>query len=155
MRLHPGHLRRPQCAPQQILMLPVLLMLCACATTLPFDGQVEILATSRDQPLTGAECIVTTDSGNWTVQTPGQAPVGAVNGDLRVVCNKAGYRTSEVIHRNSGGRLSSGATRVGVGIGGGVGTHSGVGVSLGFGFPVAGGRSDYPSKVIVDMTPLP
>lgn len=136
------------------VMFPVLLALSGCVTTPPFDGRVEILTTSREQALTGADCVVTTDAGSWTVQTPGYATVGDPNGDLRVVCNKSGYRTSEVIHRHSGAGRRPGATRVGVGIGGGSGGYSGVGVSLGFGFPLAGVRSDYPFRVIVDMTPL-
>ena len=137
------------------LMLPVLVSLSGCVTTPPFDGRVEILTTSREQPLTGADCVVTTNAGSWTVQTPAHATVGDPNGDLRVVCNKAGYRTSEVIHRNPAGRgLNSSGTRVGVGIGGGTGGYSGVGVSLGFGFPLTGKRNDYPSQVTVDMTPL-
>lgn len=136
------------------VMFPVLLALSGCVTTPPFDGRVEILTTSREQALTGADCVVTTDAGSWTVQTPSYATVGDPNGDLRVVCNKSGYRTSEVIHRHSGAGRRPGATRVGVGIGGGSGGYSGVGVSLGFGFPLAGVRSDYPFRVIVDMTPL-
>ena len=134
-------------------MLSVLLA-SGCATKPPFDGRVEILTTSREQALTGADCVVTTDAGSWTVQTPGYATVGDPNGDLRVVCNKAGYRTSEVIHRSRTGRgLNSSGTRVGVGVGGGLGGYSGVGVSLGFGFPLTGTRNDYPSQVTVDMAP--
>lgn len=154
MRLNSRFLTCLSCLPWRTLVLPALLSLSACVTTPPFDGRVEILSTVRDQPLDGADCVVTTDSGSWTVQTPGFAAVGKMNGDLRVVCNKSGYRTSEVIHRHSGAGRRPGATRVGVGIGGGSGGYSGVGVSLGFGFPLAGVRSDYPSRVIVDMTPL-
>ena len=69
------------------VMFPVLLALSGCVTTPPFDGRVEILTTSREQALTGADCVVTTDAGSWTVQTPGYATVGDPNGDLRVVCN--------------------------------------------------------------------
>ena len=137
------------------VMFTVVVSLSGCVTTPPFDGRIEILTTSRDQPLAGADCVVTTDAGSWTVQTPAHATVGDPRGDLRVVCNKAGYRTSEVIHRNPSGRgLNSSGTRVGVGIGGGTGGYSGVGVSLGFGFPLAGRRNDYPSQITVDMTPL-
>lgn len=134
-------------------MLSVLLA-SGCATKPPFDGRVEILTTSREQTLTGADCVVTTDAGSWTVQTPGHATVGDPSGDLRVVCNKAGYRTSEVIHRSRAGRgLNASGTRVGVGVGGGLGGYSGVGVSLGFGFPLTGTASDYPSQVTVEMAP--
>ena len=158
MRLNPAYLQSLTWVPWRMItvaaLLPAILSVSGCAVTPPFDGRVEILSTARDQALTGADCVVTTDSGSWTVQTPGHAAVGAANGDLRVVCNKAGYRTSEVIHRNPATRRGPGATRVGVGIGGGSGGYRGVGVSLGFGFPFAGMRSDYPSRVTVDMTPL-
>ena len=137
------------------VMFPVFLVLSGCATTPPFDGRVEILTTSREQPIAGADCVVTTDAGSWTVQTPGYATVGDPNGDLRIVCDKAGYRTSEVIHRSPTGRgMNASGTRVGVGVGGGMGGFSGVGVSLGIGIPLGGARSDYPSQVTVDMTPL-
>ena len=154
MRLNLGYLTCLSRLSWRIFVLPALMLLSACVTTPPFDGRVEILSTARDQPLDGADCVVTTDAGSWTVQTPGYAAVGEVNGDLRVVCNKAGYRTSEVIHRNSGAGRQSGAPRVGVGIVGGSGGYSGAGVSLGIGLPLAGMRSDYPSRVTVDMTPL-
>ena len=151
MRPNPAYLQRLN---WRSMMFPVMVSLAGCVTTPPFDGRVEILTTSRDKPLVGADCVVTTNSGSWTVQTPAHATVGDPNGDLRVVCNKEGYRTSEVIHRSPGGRgLNSSGTSVGVGIGGGLGGYSGVGVSLGFGFPLTGRRNDYPSQVIVDMTP--
>jgi len=152
MWLNPDCLKRLIC---RGMMTALMLSLSGCATTPPFDGRVEILTTTREQPLAGADCVVTTDSGSWTVQTPGYATVGDPKGDLRIVCDKAGYRTSEVIHRSRAGRgLSSDGTRVGVGIGGGLGGYSGVGVSLGIGLPVGGARGDYPSQVTVDMTPL-
>jgi hypothetical protein len=153
MRLNPGCLTWLTCLKWWSVMLSVLLA-SGCATKPPFDGRVEILTTSREQTLTGADCVVTTDAGSWTVQTPGHATVGDPSGDLRVVCNKAGYRTSEVIHRSRAGRgLNASGTRVGVGVGGGLGGYSGVGVSLGFGFPLTGTASDYPSQVTVDMAP--
>jgi hypothetical protein len=154
MRLNPGGLTRLTWLKWWGVMLMVLLA-SGCATTPPFDGRVEILTTSQEKPLTGADCVVTTDAGSWTVQTPGHATVGDPNGDLRVVCNKAGYRTSEVIHRSRAGRglNASGTPRVGVGVGGGFGGYSGVGVSLGFGFPLTGTASDYPSQITVDMAP--
>jgi len=153
MRLNPGCLTGLTSLKWSSVMLSVLLA-SGCATKPPFDGRVEILTTSREQTLTGADCVVTTDAGSWTVQTPGHATVGDPSGDLRVVCNKAGYRTSEVIHRSRAGRgLNASGTRVGVGVGGGLGGYSGVGVSLGFGFPLTGTASDYPSQVTVEMAP--
>lgn len=132
------------------------LLLEGCSSLPRFEGQVEVLTTANGQALTEADCVVQTGAGSWNLRTPGVATVGEPAGDLRVVCNKAGYRSSEVILRSGGdGRLSASGARVGVGMGGGFGGYSGVGVSLGFGFPLSQGRRDYPSRVVVEMTPLP
>lgn len=136
------------------IYIPLMSLLVSCASTTPFDGRIEILSTSRSQPLEGALCEVETGSGKWTVTTPGSVQVGQAQGELRVVCNKEGYRSSEVLFRGAGDGISRGASRVGVGLGGGFGGHTSMGVSLGFGLPLSTGRKTYPSQVIVDMTPL-
>ena len=130
------------------------LLLSSCAGLPNDDGKLEVLTMSRSQAVTGAECVVETGAGKWTLITPGSTSVGRPAGDLRVVCNKEGYRTSEVIHRAGSGTGSS--TRLGVGIGRGVsiGSGSGAGISLGMGFPLGGGPNSYPSQVVVDLTPL-
>ncbi len=130
-----------------------LLASCASQPQRP-AGQIDVLSTSRGQPLEGADCIVQTLSGNWNVQTPGVVNVGEPNGDLRVVCNHPSYRTSEVWIRASGGAYAPGGTRIGVGVGGGFGGYRSGGMSLGFGFPLGGARPRYPTQVVVDMTPL-
>lgn len=133
--------------------VPLVVMLASCASTKPADGRIEILSTARSQPLEGAQCEVETGAGKWVVTTPGAVQVGEPQGDLRVVCNKDGYRTSEVVFRR-GARSGPGASSVGVGVGGGFGGYSSVGISLGFGFPLSSARTSYPSQVVVDMTPL-
>lgn len=127
------------------------LLLTACAGLPPYSGKVAILTTTKSQPLDDASCVVETGAGRWTVQTPGSVTVGQPAGDLRVVCTKAGYRASEVIHRRNSSSGSSGS-RVGVGVAGGSG--GGMGISLGMGFPLGGWSNDYPQQVVVDMTPL-
>ncbi len=131
------------------------LMLAACASgpRRP-EGLIDILSTSRGQALAGADCTVQTDSGSWHLQTPGAVNVGEPNGDLWVVCNRDGYRTSEVIIRAPGSGRTPGSSGVGIGLGGGFGGTSSVGISLGFGFPVGSTRPNYPAKVVVDLTPL-
>lgn len=139
------------------LSLSALLCGCASAPQRP-EGQIEILTTAQGTPLSGAECTVETASGSWKVVTPATANVGEPRGDLRVICNRAGYRSSEVQVRVPGSGYVPGSTRVGVGIGGGTwGSHSGLGISLGFGFPLGGNssRARYPAQVLVDMTPQP
>jgi hypothetical protein len=95
--------------------------------------------------------VVSTNSGNWNVITPAAVNVGGINGDLRVVCNKEGYRTSEMVYKPSGPYAPYGSS-VGVGIGGGSG-HVGGGVGLSVPIGMGGGRG-YPSRVTVDMNPL-
>lgn len=134
----------------RISIILITLLLASCVGLTPYSGKVGILTTAKSQPLEEATCEVETGAGRWTVQTPGLVTVGQPAGDLRVVCTKPGYRTSEVIHRNPGGR--TGSSRVGIGVAGGSG--GGMGISLGMGFPVGGWRNDYPQQVVVDMTPL-
>ena len=141
-----------------LLAMTLPALLCACSSTPQRpEGQVEILTTAQGAPLSGAECSVDTAAGSWKVVTPAVAEVGEPRGDLRVVCNRAGFRTSEVLIRGGGGGYTPGSTSVGIGMGGGTwGRHSSVGLSLGFGFPLSGGsRTRYPAQVLVDMTPLP
>lgn len=127
-----------------IYVLPFVL--AACATSGPGNGNIAVETTAGGQSLTGANCTVSTNSGRWNVVTPGSAPVGSASGDLRVLCNKAGYRASEVVYRPSTPTNSN----VGIGIGGGSG-H--VGVGLGFGIPIGLGGGRYPSTITVEMNP--
>jgi hypothetical protein len=120
--------------------------LAACATSGTGNGNIAIETTAGGQSLPGASCIVTTNSGRWNVVTPATAPVGSASGDLRVLCNKAGYRASEVVYRPSTPTNSN----VGLGIGGGSGN---VGVGLGFGIPIGLGGGRYPSTITVEMNP--
>ncbi len=136
-----------------LVFFSLLLAACASQPQRP-PGQIDILSTSRGQSLPGADCTVQTDAGSWTVQTPATVNVGEPRGDLWVVCNRDGYRTSEVIIRAPGSTATAGNSRVGVGVGGGIGRVSGVGVSLGFGLPFGSARTRYPAQVVVDMAPL-
>lgn len=135
-------------------MLVTLLVSCASQPSPP-AGQIQVLSTAQGKPLTGAACVVSNLSGSWNVQTPATVMVGDPNGDLRVVCEHPGYRSSEVIYRMPGGGVSKSGTRVNVGVGGGsFGSASGVGVSMGIGFPLGAVRQRYPSQLTVDLTPL-
>lgn len=141
--------------PMRLVALVVsiaVLVGCASQPQRP-PGQVDIAATAQGQPLAGAACTASTLSGSWSVQTPGVVNVGEPNGDLHVVCDHPGFRTSEVIIRAPAGAAGVGGTRVGVGVGGGFGGYSGGGISLGIGFPLMSSRPRYPASVVVDMTP--
>jgi len=127
-----------------ILLMP--LALAACATTGSSGGGISIETATQGRPLVGANCVVHTNNGNWNVTTPGSVNVGGINGDLRVVCNKEGFRTSEMIFKPSRPFGSS----VGLGVGGGGGN---VGVGVGLSVPISLGGGGYPSRVTVDMNP--
>lgn len=133
-------------------VLIIALGLMACATPGIEQRGVLIEAASSGQALEGTPCTVSTASGSWNVVTPTVVDVGDPNGDLRVVCNRAGYRTSESIHR-AYATGSTGSPIVGLGVGGG---SRGSGASIGLNFPVGGwgGGARYPSRIRVELTPL-
>src|SRR4051812_14685409 len=128
-----------------ILLMP--LALAACATTGSNGGNVAVEAVSKGQQVAGAGCMVSTGAGSWNVTPPATVTVGNPEGDLRVVCNKSGYRTSEVVYKPSYGSPNS---SLGIGVGGGGGR---VGLGVGLGIPVNLGGGGYPSRVVVEMTP--
>lgn len=128
-------------------ILILSLALAACATTGSGGGDITLETTSKGQPLAGATCVVHTGAGNWTVATPGTVVVGRPSGDLHVVCDKPGYRTSELIYKPSSGYSGS---SMGIGVGGGSG-HVGMGVGLSF--PLMLGGGSYPARITVEMNP--
>ncbi len=132
-------------------VLSITLALGACATS-PVSNDLGIETASAGQFLPGANCTVQSAEGSFAVVTPATVPVRNTPGDLRVVCDRQGYRTSEVIYRGLGygGYSGYGGPSVGLGLGGGGGN---VGFGLGFGFPIGGGNNA-PSRIVVEMTPL-
>ncbi len=134
-------------------LLPMTLALAACAMA-PVGNDLVIETASTGQFLPGANCTVQTAEGSLTVVTPATVPVRNTPGDLRVVCELQGYRTSEVIYRGMGygGYSGYGGPSVGLGLGGGGGN---VGFGLGLGFPIGGAVNNrVPSRIVVEMTPL-
>lgn len=128
------------------LSLLFSLALVACATTDSGSGDIVVEAVSQGQALVGVNCIVANGSGSWNIVTPAIVSVGAASDDLHVVCEKTGYRTSELIFRPSSGNSGSG---MGLSIGGGGGR---VGGGLGFSFPLGSGGQRYPARIVVEMT---
>jgi hypothetical protein len=128
-----------------ILALP--LMLAACATTDPDQRLVTITTATNGQQFDGANCAVTTRSASWNIVTPATLKIDSDNG-LRIICNKPGYRTSELILPPYDPVSGS---SVGIGMGGG---NSNVGMGMGFSFPLATGGGHYPAQITVNMNPL-
>jgi hypothetical protein len=129
------------------LILSLSIAVAGCATTASGGDGIAIETAAGGQAVSGANCTVTTNAGSWNVVTPTVVVVGRASGELRVVCDKPGYRTSEVRYQPYSPLGSS----VGLGVGGGGGD---VGVGIGLNFPVLLGRGGYPSKVTVDLNPL-
>lgn len=123
------------------------LALGACATTGPEERGILIETAVQGKPLDGTRCTVSTAAGSWDVVTPVRVDVGDPSGDLRVVCERPGFRTSETIHR---AYSEGGGPTVGFGFGGGSG-HTGAGIGLSV--PFGGRAANYPSRVRVEMRP--
>lgn len=128
------------------LVLLLTIALAACASTGSGGRGLAVETVSHGQAVAGANCTVSTGDGSWNVVTPATLPIESASGDLRVVCNKAGYRTSELIVKPSNPVGSS----MGVGVGGGGGN---VGVGVGLNFPIRLGGGSYPSRVAVELNP--
>lgn len=138
---------------RRLSLATMTLAVAACATP-PVSSDVSIETASAGQFLPGASCTVQTPEGSFNVTTPATVPVRHTTGDLRVVCNRPGFRTSEVLYRGMGygGYNGYGGPNVGLGLGGGGGN---VGFGLGLGFPIGGIRNNSgPSRIVVEMTPL-
>jgi hypothetical protein len=126
------------------LTLIVVGLLAGCAS-MSGSRTLQIDTRSGGQPLPGAVCQVSLGRETFSVTTPARMDVSQAQGDLQMVCNKPGYRTSELYYRAT----SSSGSSVGLGVGGG-GSH--VGLGLGMNFPIQSGRSDYPPQLTIDLT---
>jgi hypothetical protein len=127
-----------------IFTLPLLVAACA---SIPDEGKITVLTTTRGQPLAGAECVVTTADRRLDLTTPATIAIGENSGDVQIVCSKSGYRTSELLMPRYD-QLPPSAIGVGVG-----GTNGNVGMGLGISFPIGGSRNR-PGQIIVNMNPL-
>ena len=103
-----SHASRVSCAPRVSCasralssLLAGLLCLTAggCAMIDAGEPGVLIDTAARGQPLPGVACAASIDDLHWDVVTPAVISVGDARGELRVVCNHPGYRTSELIFR--------------------------------------------------------
>ena len=134
------------------LLLLTAIALGGCATGVG-NQTLQIDTRSGGREVAGATCKVNFGREGLTVTTPATLQTGSMQGDLQVVCNKSGYRTSELYYRRAqgGGYGGIGGPNVGVGVGGGSG---GVGVGVGLNFPIQlGSRSGYPPNLTIELTP--
>ena len=123
------------------------LMLGACAATAPADPAIMLETAVRGQPVAGATCAASIGPVRWDVTTPVVLAIGDARGELHIVCDKPGFRSSELIFRPEAG-ISSGVS-AGFGSGG-----YGGGIGLGLGFPLGGASARYPKRLVIDLNPL-
>ena len=119
------------------LTLGVAVCVMGCTTTAPDIPGVLIETAARGQPLTGVACTAVIDNTRWDMVTPAMISLGDARDALRIVCNHAGYRTSELIFRPTS--MSAAASP-----------------GHGDGLPLYGGSigARYPKRLTIDMNAL-
>ena len=129
------------------MLLPMLLwaLLTACAGVSTGEPVILIETAARGQPVAGAACVATVGPVCWDVKTPAVLAVGGARGELHVICEKPGFRPSELIFRAAAGGYGTG---VSAGFGGGI--H---GSSIGMGIPLGGISAPYPRRLVIDLNP--
>lgn len=132
------------------LILFAVMLMSGCATG-P-GGGMQIDTVSQGQALPGATCVVSTGGESFSVVTPATVTLPPRSGDLRIVCDKAGFRSSELLLQDLAGSVTGWpGSNVGIGIAGGSGGRVGMGVGLSFPFGVGPGGN--PRRVTIEMNP--
>ncbi len=81
-----------------LALLP-LAGLAGCANNFDSFQSVTVQTTTGDAPLSGAECFLTNNKGNWMVITPMTVNVHRGSESLGVNCTKPGYApANEMVH---------------------------------------------------------
>ena len=97
-----------------LVILVISVILVGCASTMS-GNQQNVTITSN---VAGANCSLSNDKGNWSVQTPGSALITNSRLNLSARCTKSGYQDAVVsipsVHKDS-------ATWGNVLLGGGIG----------------------------------
>ena len=118
----------------RLLLLAVAAQtLVGCATNGTADNGLSIDTAARGQSLAGSACTAMIDDMRWDIVTPATIAVDGARGELRVVCNHPGFRTSELIFRPFS-------------VGGATG-------SAGTGLPSNNFGGRYPKRLTLDMNP--
>lgn len=127
------------------LLLPSLLT--ACAAIQPGEPDMLLETAARGQSIAGATCAATIGLVRWEVSTPAVLAIGDARGELHIVCDKPGFRRSELIFRPESGATS------GVNAGFGSGGY-GSGIGLGLRFPLGGAPAYFPKRMVIDLNPV-
>jgi hypothetical protein len=117
----------------------VALMLSGCATIVKGTSQTIVISTP---PVTGANCVLSSREGNWTVTSPGPVTVEKSKEDVVIRCTKPGYQ-------DAAGSIPSdfqGWTLGNILLGGVIG----LGVDA-----ASGALNEYPNSFAIPMSPVP
>lgn len=141
-----------------LFTLAAAVLLSGCAT-ISSPPQIVVETASRGAPAPGAQCVVSSGQGQWSVTTPGAVYAGRPSGDLRVDCRREGLRDTTLIVSPTpfyyapqydpmfGSRAS---------LYWGAGWQRRSAFGYGMSFPLGyqePDRWEYPSRVVVDMAP--
>ena len=135
---------------QHALAALLPLWLGACAVAPPGQPGILLETAVRGQPVAGATCAASIGPVHWDVTTPAVLALGDARGELRIVCEKPGFRTSELIFRSDSGGSFGAASGVSAGFGSGV---YGSGLGLGLSFPLGGTAAHFPKRLVIDLNP--
>lgn len=124
------------------------IVLIACASAPWHSGSVWIETTSGGAALPGASCTVSNAGFQRLITTPDTIVVPA-NGDLRIVCEKSGFQTIDII-QHPAFDTGPGNSTLGIGIGG---INGNVGLGVGLNLPIGGQRGGYPQRISLEMRP--
>jgi hypothetical protein len=133
------------------------LALAACAPLAPRSNRIAIETASGGAAVTDAECVVGNGSVGMTVKSPAVVEIARGNGDLHIVCNKPGYRRSEVLFQSGAAGFSGSSVSFGIGASSGGWNRGGVDLGLGMTQVLPGkdgAVGEYPARIVVEMTPL-
>ena len=122
-----------------LLALPLIFILCGCATIVSGSQQSIFIETPHAN---GADCKLTdSKNGNWRIDsTPGSVFVTKGNGPMNIVCTKKGYETTIIKVEEE----VAGATMGNIILGGGIGILVDA---------ASGAAQKYPDNVILWMKP--
>lgn len=62
---------------------------------------IAVETSKNDQPITGANCRVTSDKGTWNLVTPATFEIPKSSSDARIICEKPGEPKGEAVAKSS------------------------------------------------------
>ncbi len=128
------------------LVILAILLLGGCANRPSTSASLWLETTSGGAALAGASCSISNASFQRVIITPDTIVV-PTNGELRIVCDKAGYQRIEIVQQPAFD-TGPGNSSIGIGIGG---ISGNIGLGVGLNLPLGGQRGGYPPRIAIEM----